>query len=394
MKMLRATTTLSLLTVLTLLPGVTAQIGTQVKTGDADHIPSISSAIPLSVNANDYASTPTFDDLCILLDTGSTATAGAQNSDLRLTKCFTKDWGTQIKDEDATEKAATYGQVAGESIKYGDVNSNGKYDFGDNVYLTTKAGTGLDDTSGAAAFTVRLTPAGSYKAGTLVFASDSDFASFGSVAASWASNGTAVVGRDDGAYYLVPRAPWTNLRVGTEVPANSVRLMAPTSTVSIAATKLTVTPTSPVAGEPYTVSIDVKNSGKLSGTAIIETKVNGVVADSRGTGIITQGATVTLVATLPSASAPGTIKVEVGTLSTNVTFTAPTTTTSGSSSTDAQVKDLASRVATLEANAKNAQVTGAAADTKAAPKGGSPGLDAVVVVLLLGLFVVRRRRDA
>ncbi|MEK6986092.1 MAG: hypothetical protein AABX89_06905 [Candidatus Thermoplasmatota archaeon] len=216
--------------------------GTQVKLGDADHVPATSQTAGVVVEAANTllrigfgVSTEITDD-CIIanLDGG----AVVSNFDIRLTPCQGKAAGTFIADTDTVEKQGPL-TAASANVRafYADVNNNARYDAGDAVYLVENSAapptTLLAPNAALTQYTVRLTAIGGKAAGTIVFSGDADFTSYA----------TAVVALNAGAFetfswfdadlsggfttgdapYLAPGTTAV-LGVGKLLPLNAIRL--------------------------------------------------------------------------------------------------------------------------------------------------------------------------
>lgn len=200
--------------------------------------PTALDSIALQVNVADAGVAGNGSDDCLLLDMATAPAAGIQNFDLRLTPCQGHAAGSLVGDDASVEKAFTYTQANGaaaETALYTDLNSNGRYDGGDGLYLTS--GPGFPTSQGSGTWTVRLTstPAtlGGFAAGTLVFAGDADHQAYGAypttLAASltWVDNdGTGATFTPPDPAYLVPRAAG-GLPAGSLVPVFSVTLHSP-----------------------------------------------------------------------------------------------------------------------------------------------------------------------
>jgi hypothetical protein len=166
-----------------------AAYGTQLKFGDSDFLPTsatagvapVGGAIAAQTIKEINLGTGGIADSCFY--SGPAAAAGAiLKFDIRLTPCQGKAAGTMVTDSDTVEKTAA-GVVSGfTSIVFADLNSNGRYDNGDSVYLTTAVAPGFVASTGVGAWTIRLTPYGSFAAGTLVKPGDADQTAYGAVA--------------------------------------------------------------------------------------------------------------------------------------------------------------------------------------------------------------------
>ncbi len=160
-----------------------AVFGSQVKLGDADHIPTTGAAsIAVSVKESDLGVATDVSDNCLFIDTAIVAAAGVQNFDLRLTPCQGKASGTLITDADTVEKGSAPATVAGASFRFADVNNNGRYDAGDCVFIRSTATPGIVASSATGTWTVRLTGCSGKAPGSLVYAGDADLVSYGAAA--------------------------------------------------------------------------------------------------------------------------------------------------------------------------------------------------------------------
>ncbi|MEK6986093.1 MAG: hypothetical protein AABX89_06910 [Candidatus Thermoplasmatota archaeon] len=196
--------------------------------------PTALDSIALQVNVADAGVAGNGSDDCLILDTSTAPAAGIQNFDLRLTPCQGRPAGSLVGDDASVEKSFTYTQANGaaaETVLYTDLNSNGRYDGGDGLYLTSGPGFPTSQTSGT--WTVRLTATGGFAAGTLVFSGDADHQAYGAypttLAASltWVDNdGTGATFTPPDPAYLVPRAAGA-LPAGSLVPVFSVTLNSP-----------------------------------------------------------------------------------------------------------------------------------------------------------------------
>lgn len=203
-------------------------------------IPLGAPSIAVNVNEQDFGDPGSPLDNCWVLDMDAAPTAGATSFDLRLVPCQGHGPGTEVGDNDTVERSAAYAQANGgaaEGVRYADVNSNGRYDSGDYVYVTSSpgAGVGLVATTATGSWTIRLTPTnaehGGLPAGTLVRQEDADCtaycpnaADFGPASIGWfdADGSTGYTPGDTA--YLMPRA--TGAPTGSLVPPYSLRLTA------------------------------------------------------------------------------------------------------------------------------------------------------------------------
>lgn len=382
--------------------GVTGQFGTAVRYGDADYaVPTLKKdSINVRVYEADLGRPGDVADDCVILDTqpiaglsGTPFTPGAAFQDIRLTGCLGRPAGTQVQDADAAERNARW-TTPGVFGVYADLNGNGKLDAGEYCYLTT-AGPGATTfvaSTSPTNFTIRLTSTPDYAAGTFVFPQDKDFTAFGHSA----KNQTFTVSvRDDKEYFLLPKKTTdTGRTVGTLVPANSIRLGGSTqdvATVNVVGIEVLTDPIT--AGEKVQVMATVQNGGKVAGWGLVQTRMDGVVADVRASPVLspTEKAGVLVTAYAPRSAGP--VELEVGDVFQLVDVQDGRKAqqfASGAelSAADSSISGLQVRVAQLEA--------GSAARMNGIPaKGHSPALGGIEVVLVLGLGLgLVRRRDA
>lgn len=173
-----------------------SKFGQQIKFGDSEFRPGL---IGSGFTTDDQflrvalGDTPVTDD-CILVDSDGSATV--TNFDILLTPCLGKTPGSLVGDADTVLRAGsvtTYvqGSATGYSIAWADVNNDGKYKAGDDVYLLYGTGGKLLATTSATSWTIRLTPSGNLPAGSYVFASDPDFAAYSSAVTVFTQSNTA-----------------------------------------------------------------------------------------------------------------------------------------------------------------------------------------------------------
>jgi hypothetical protein len=247
--------------------GGSGAYGSQLKLGDSDFVPRliVTAAVGLVAgdSEQDFGVAAQVTDNCFYYNPVAPNNALA-NFDVRLTSCQGKAAGTMLSDSDTVEKAQASIDATAANVVYADVNNNGRYDSGDYVYLTTGAAAALAASTGNAVWSIRLTPAGSMAAGTLVFASDTDYTSYRTSVSTTGAFGAAPVvayfDADNGAtitsgdvVYVLPGA----LPANALVPLFSIRLSGtPTASGPTGGTPATVSPTtgSPATGSPSTGS--------------------------------------------------------------------------------------------------------------------------------------------
>lgn len=138
-------------------------------------------------------------------------------------------------------------------------------------------------------------------------------------------------------------------------------------------------------GQPFQVKVTAKNSGRAAGAGLLETTIDGVVVDARGTPTIEPNGVATLVVTLIAPATPGQHVVKSGTFADFLTVSGQAA-GSDMASLQAQIAALQTQVAELESDGSN----GAAASSLGAPSAAP----ALVLLGLVGLALVLRRRDA
>ncbi|MDD5503159.1 MAG: PKD domain-containing protein [Candidatus Thermoplasmatota archaeon] len=157
--------------------------GSQVKLGDSDFVPTAFAANVVLAAANvlevDLGTVADVTDNVFYYDADASATVTA--NDIRLTPYGTKAAGTLVADADVVEKTGTVVASGYAATVYADVNNVNGYDTGDYVYLTTGGVAALAASTGNAVWSIRLTPCGSFAAGTLVRAGDADLLAYGAL---------------------------------------------------------------------------------------------------------------------------------------------------------------------------------------------------------------------
>lgn len=438
--------------------------GTQVKVGDTDYIPLVkANAVRLSVVEIDLGVQGVATDNCLFLDAGTTV-GTLQVKDLRLVPCGDKAIGTAHSDSDMVERLAPVAGVfrggfitglpAGADVVVdpaagatlfawmSDVNGNAKYDKGDPVYLSTDGTLPVAATTTTGAWTIRLTPSGTYPAGTFVRIGDTDHTQYNALlrpmttglsgingcpglgsstntlalTAQQMCTGLTLVEREDKGWYLVPAAmppsvittTWAGLTANTgydannelwnlffnsavlrngEIPVNSIRVGL-AGTVALQP-KVVVTsadlPTGTIrAGEEFAITVRYQNTGGTAGQGVIMTRMGGSVLHAFMTPILapTQTGETKIEVTALAAGNP---KVEVGEWHSFLPVEEPAV--------------AGVHMATpLPASAQAPAVTPIAAVASEVPAAASPGgvsvLEMGVLAAVVGLALLHRRRAA
>ncbi|MBI2077297.1 MAG: hypothetical protein HYT80_02845 [Euryarchaeota archaeon] len=170
------------------LAGDTGQFGTQVKYGESDFIVkkdgvSQGTTSTVAVIGVDFGGGGTVDQFAFYAD--QTATTGSQTvakNDIRLTKGpAAQAPGTLVLTTETQESGAA-GTATAASCWFADLDTNGVYNPGDYVYLSSATSGTMVATTSLTAFTIRLTMADTFQPGTLVKTTDADFTTWKSSA--------------------------------------------------------------------------------------------------------------------------------------------------------------------------------------------------------------------
>lgn len=398
---------------------VPGAFGSQVLAGESDWIiPAKGNSRPFhAVYADMGVPGDPLDDCVILRVTSSSTVTNADytsagtkpilNKDLRLTPCRGLPAGTVIGDGDSVDKAATWNFDTDLHAVYADVNSNGKYDKTDYLYLTTKTVTataanqpdGFATATSASAWTVRLTGAGSLPGGSFVRSGDPDATQWGSSAglvfaptASDTLDAGVMMEREDGQWLWAPSSSSTMLLKGTIPPLDSVRLNTITPSVpDIRVTGINVATPEIVAGSNFNVLADVTNAGKLAGTGLVLSKLDGTIVDARASPLLGAGEKTTMLLTV-HATSPGTASLAINDLFAVIEVGGEGTAADGSTraSLEAKIAALEARLAALEAQPTT---SGSDLQVQGSTQAKSPGVEPILLLVTLGalVFLVRRR---
>jgi hypothetical protein len=224
-----------------LLPAASAQFGSQTRNGDADVTATLAAAtVAVNINEQDFGVSNQLSDNCLVLDTGTTAAAGAQRYDLHVIGCIDDGTGNTVfhafdfVTDSPIDTGSAYPQTNGgtaEFVMYGDVNANNVYDANDTLYIksSTASATGFTPGSTTGNWVVRLTPYAGQPAGAFVFPNSLDNVAFGASAKQLTTVSVGYVEHDNvtgltagDALYLMPIAAGS--AAGTLVPLGSVRI--------------------------------------------------------------------------------------------------------------------------------------------------------------------------
>lgn len=425
----------------------TAQVGTfgsQTRMGDTDYAPvAKSNARQAYFYEAELGDPMDVRDNCVYIRvetnavapaTGSTRDPVTNRKDIRANDCFGKKAGTHFDDSQANERVGTW-TFRPTSIQYADVNGNGKYDRGDYVYAVTDPTVpnvgandpqnnaaefpeGLTPTTMAGMWSLRLTPAGSYPAGTFAMPSDTDMMQFRLVAKK---EPFVIVEREDRVWYLAPGLALQNadatvldadadgiLEVGDlaarldrrivrsdDIPANAIRL-AQTGVVqvqpAVQVSSISLPATAPVAGEVYKVGVAYSNEGGAAGAGLLLTKLGSTIVDARLTPVLGIGEKATALIPVPMPEHGGRVVLLVGDYKVNLDVEGPAAADAVGGSAESTA-DLEARIAALEALLADQQ--GASPATASVSSVGAPSPAPVVLLgALVGVVLLLRRRAA
>lgn len=407
--------------------------GTQTRVGDADYMPLLKASKAWAIAEVDLGVSGDVRDNCIVLMHDVRPLAGAFpsqtgspiNKDIRLTPCQGKPAGSVIGDVDVVEKQATYTvyPAAGAattlaaqtiastppspgrfSLSYGDVDGNGKYGKGDAVYLsvgTPQAGDLLVATSATGAWTLRITPSGTFPAGSFVLLGDRDWPVFHASGATKNDKAWLVAEREDKGWYLftqdsaccfsaLPVTATSTLRPGTPLPVNAIRISSPglfslQPSIIVTGAEL-ANPDGAEAGKPMPVIVTMTNNGATAGYGVLVTKLDKQIVDVRMSPLLSPGEFTKTILTVAQVPYGGQQELEVNDvfLPISVKGTTAATTPSSASGTDvaalqAQIATMQSRLATLEAS--GVEPTVAKGSPSVAPLAAFGCLAAVALIL-------------
>ncbi|MFA5943335.1 MAG: hypothetical protein WC876_02595 [Candidatus Thermoplasmatota archaeon] len=235
--------------------------------------PTALDSVAFNVNVADAGTPGDGSDDCLLLDMGVVPAPGAQEFDLRLTPCQGLPAGSLIASGDVAERSFSYPQANGgaaEQAVYADLDSDGRYDDGDLVYVKSGPGPGLLPSAQSGTWTVRLTPVpptlGGHPAGSLVFAADADYQAYSANAPAlpasltWVdADGTGAAFSPPDTAYVVPRSPG-GLPAGGLVPVGSILLWAGSSPAPASPSTSESTPPATSSTEDGTTSATLPDS--------------------------------------------------------------------------------------------------------------------------------------
>ena len=257
--------------------------------------------------------------------TGLTQTCDqVRTKDIRLTGVGSYAGGTDVKTTD-TDKGIMLTQLGTVAVPahavrvFNDVETLPTVRKTDTVYLDL--GSVASSTVGVG--DVRLTPMGAYKAGTRVQAGDTDHGKMldefngGALKSLYTANMIFEFGNG---WYLNADV---DAAAGGAVEEGDVRLTGtvPNPFADIAANvgnpgkvveSLSFSADVVPAGTPFQAYILVKNPTVKVGSALVETRLDGVLVDARGTPTLAKDEAATLVLTLTAPLTPGQHKVQAG----------------------------------------------------------------------------------
>lgn len=406
--------------------------GTQTRVGDDDYTPLLKASKTWAIAEFDAGIPGDVTDNCIaLIYDAHPSLAGAApqtvrllNKDIRLTPCQGKPAGSLLGDVDVVEKATTYmaygasGAAATTlnaqtitgtasaankfSFAYADVDSSGKYNKGDSLYLTVgtpSAGNLLVATTGTGSWTIRMTPAGAYPAGSFVFAGDTDFVSYAKSGPSKNNKAWIVDEREDKGWYLmttdslcclnaVPATATSTILAGTPLPVNAIRLgvrdtFSLQPSIIVTGAEL-ANADAAEAGKPLPVIVTITNNGAAAGYGVLVTKLDKQIVDVRMSPLLSPGESTKTIVTVAKVPYGGQQELEVNDVFVPIAVKGPAAASAPTAGgvTAAEVQDLKDRVAALEASRTSVS------------KQGSPGIAPVASLgALVAVALVLRRRQ-
>jgi uncharacterized cupredoxin-like copper-binding protein len=399
----------ALLATLALLPAADAatfSFGTIVAKTDYDYTPNPAGMVRTGLCTHDVDNNARYDPgEPLLLDLsgyvegtslcqGATMTGTIATDDIRLLSidpAFAV--GSMFVAGDFDGPRFTFGPAVPHFLRYFDAQTDGKFKAKDTLYIdlfdlaSKKVGPG----------DYRLTAFGSSVAGTVVQTGDADVnmpltelsgagAGFGSDNLVYKAGSAYYVNTD--AQALATTTASTGYNRDFVVEENDVRLNAkaenplgdfnaPTFTVSDAS----VVSSKVVAGKLMQLKVTMKNTGKAAASALVETYVDDVLVDSRGTATIAPGKEGAVVISLPAPEEAGRAKLRVGKDALVFYSVEAASGATGGVSTSSIAVDAAPAAQDVEP-----------LNAKAATK-GAPGVSLLAMLGLVGVLAWMRRRD-
>jgi hypothetical protein len=434
-------------------------LGSTVKVGDSDYVQMVKRApIPVRALEIDTGQTGEAMDNCILLIADSTDGGAVPTysfgvartvrvKDHHLTSCNGQKTGTLVGDASILEKSRPAIERAVE-VRYGDATPDGKYGKADTLYLTTMVtlpgppvanARGLAMTGATGTWTLRLTPFGTFPAGSFVKAEDPDFilyrntatgpsgSSPGSVAGATGTTFPAAAGadltwtntpriacfgmveREGGPWYLVPSSggcsftaatgAWTLPTFGaanTALPVHAVRLGVPNpqGQPSVQPTRIELPPTADyTAGKNLGFTVRVANEGTFAGAGLLVVRLDGAIVDARMTPVLSPQETGALNFKVELPEHGGEVELAVNEMEVKLDVAGPVA--AAGTTDDAQaaaLEQLEQKVAQLEARlAAQEPVVEAATPPSTA---STPGLTPVLLLVGMAVVAMMRRRKA
>lgn len=429
-------------------------LGSTVKVGDSDYIQQVKRApIPVRALEIDTGKLGEAADNCILLITDSTdggavpayslgAARPVRVKDQHLTACNGQKAGSLVGDASVLEKSTAAIERAVE-VRYGDATPDGKYGKLDALYLTTMVtlpgppvanARGLAMTGATGSWTLRLTPFGTFPAGTFVKAEDPDYilyrttatgaggAAPGSVAGATGTTFPAAAGadltwtntpriacfgyveREGGPWYLVPSSggcsfnagtgAWTAPTFGganTPIPLHALRLGVPNpqGQPNVQPTRIELPDGADyTAGKTLSFTVRLANEGAFAGAGLLTVRLDGTLVDARLTPVLSPQETSSFAFKVQLPDHGGEVELAVNDMKVRLDVAGPVPTAAATDS--AQVAALQQKVAELETRlaSQEAQPTATAPPSTA----GAPGATPVLVLAGLAALVVARRR--
>lgn len=406
--------------------------GTIVNRADYDYSPmaiGLAAASLCTIDANGNAVYDAGEAL--YLNTHATTCPTLTTWDLRLTPSGSLGAGTPVQVGDPDHNVPLLA-VANDILRTYDGDGSADFNSKDTLYVDIVGANFRVDVGD-----LRLTKFGSYPAGSVVKAGDADVSAvlvemrtgqtnrLSTVGIVYQTGGSLGFKKDRSLYINVDNGAIQAANGDLGVEANDVRLSATFaapwgSNPDIKPFNLAFTPSAPVAGKPFQVSVEVRNDGKGLSAGLISTKVANNVVDARMSPVLAPGEKATLVMTLVAPDAAGPATVTVGDVNIQVPVEAPASAraTAEVTTLQQQVGDLQAKLASSEAAAKSSTERAAGLEARIAalerpptmsatsatgatatsadlgPAKQAPGFEAVAL-LALGAFVAlaKRRRS-
>lgn len=252
----------------------------------------------------------------IVLARGRAVCDTLMGKDIRLTASGAFAAGTEAKATDSDATALT--PVPANAARYFDADGDAKFRKADTMYLDLTS----IPSSQVSVGDVRLSPFGSLPAGSFVMSGDGDLnmplTDLPGGPVDLAATANTILSSGKGVYLNANSrgsAPSViregDLRLNGAV-ANPFDNPGPqTGQPKLEVTRINASPTIS-AGQAYQVFVAVKNADKVTGSGLLETRIDGLLVDARGTPTLAPGESATLAITLVAPVTPGYLELDVG----------------------------------------------------------------------------------